>query len=69
MKSGVPVANETHIEHLSLNEIGWDITGVQELHQTLGYSVLRTNPMKTQKQQLQEVKKGRKHVPFQQNVV
>jgi hypothetical protein len=57
MKPGVTVAKETYIEHLSLNGIGWDITRVQESHQTLGYNVLPTNPIKTQKQQWQEVEK------------
>jgi hypothetical protein len=49
MKSGVLVAKETYIEHLSLNGIGWDITRVQESHRTLGYNILPTNPIKIQK--------------------
>jgi hypothetical protein len=57
MKSGIPFSKETSIEHLSLSGIRWDINRVQESHQTLGYKVLPTNPIKAQQQQWQEVEK------------
>jgi hypothetical protein len=57
MKSGIPVAKDTYIEHLSMSGIGWDISRVQESHQTLGYKVFPTNPIKIQQQQRQEVEK------------
>jgi hypothetical protein len=57
MKSGIPVAKDTYIEHLFISGIGWDISRVQESHQTLGYKVSPTNPIKTQQQQWREVKK------------
>jgi hypothetical protein len=57
MKSGIPVAKDTYIEHLSMSGIGWDISRVQESHQTLGYKVSPTNPIKTEQQQWWEVKK------------
>jgi hypothetical protein len=57
MKSGIPVAKDTYIDHLSMGGIDWDISRVQESHQTLGYKVSPTNPIKTQQLQRQEVKK------------
>jgi hypothetical protein len=41
MKSGIPVAKDTYIDHLSMGGIGWDISRVQESHQTLGYKYLQ----------------------------
>jgi hypothetical protein len=57
MKSGIPVAKDTYIDHLSMGGIGWDISRVQESHQTLGYKVSPTNPVKTQQLQWREVEK------------
>jgi hypothetical protein len=57
MKSGVLVAIDTYIDHLSMGGIGWDISRVQESHQTLGYKVSPTNPIKTQQLQWREVEK------------
>jgi hypothetical protein len=37
--------------------IGWDISRVQESHQTLGYKKSPTNPIKTQQLQWRGVKK------------
>jgi hypothetical protein len=65
MKSGVLVAKETYIEHLSLNGIGWDITRVQESHRTLGYNILPTNPIKYKNNNVKKAKKCRKYAPFQ----
>jgi hypothetical protein len=45
MKSGIPVAKDTYIDHLSMGGIGWDISRLQESHQTLGYKVSPTNPI------------------------
>jgi hypothetical protein len=50
MKSGIPVAKDTYIEHLSMIGIGWHNSRVQESHQTLGYKVSPTNPIKIQQQ-------------------
>jgi hypothetical protein len=44
-------------EHLSLQGIGWDIPRVEISHQTLGYNISPTNPIKTQQQQWEEVEK------------
>jgi hypothetical protein len=57
MKSGIPVAKDTYIDHLSMGGIGWDFSRVQESHQTLGYKVFPTNPVKTQQLQWREVEK------------
>jgi hypothetical protein len=56
-KSGIPISKETYIEHLSLQGIGWDIPRVEKSHQTLGYSILSTNPIKTQQKQWQGMEK------------
>jgi hypothetical protein len=65
-KTGIPIAKETYIEYLSLQEIGWDIPRVENSHRTLGYNILPTNPIKTEQQQWQEVEiKGRKHASVQ----
>jgi hypothetical protein len=69
MKSGIPIAKETYIEHLFLRGIGWDIPRVQESHRTLGYNILPTNPIKTQHQQWQEVEKSIKQTPVQLDVL
>jgi hypothetical protein len=57
MKSGIPFSKGTSIEHLTLSGIGWDNTRVQESHQTLGYKVSPTNPIKAQQQQWREFEK------------
>jgi hypothetical protein len=57
MKYGITFAKEIYIEHLSLSGIRWDIIRVQELHQTLGYNVLPTKPIKLNNNNGKKLKK------------
>jgi hypothetical protein len=59
-KFGIPFSKETSIEHLTLSGIGWDITRVQESHQTLCKKVLHTNPIKAHYSNGKKLKKDKK---------